>query len=249
MGERVCVNVLGVDVDVIDTEGLYSRVLDFSHTSRPHKVLYFNAHCAVMSRRDDVYRRILNSADMVYPDGVSIVWAARLFHIRIPGRSTAADFMATFCSGFAAHGLKMYLLGATPGVAEEAASSLRREIPDLRIVGAHHGYFRKEETERVLTTIKDAGPDILLVGMGVPYQEKWIEEHYRDLDVPVIWGVGGLFDFLSGRLQRGPRWLLDNGFEWLCRFAIEPKRLWKRYILGNMQFSWLLLCQKMRMHR
>lgn len=247
--ERARINLLGVNVDVVDTEGLYHRILDFTQSGGPHKVAYFNAHCAVISCKDAVYRKILNSADLVYPDGMSIVWAARVFNRHLPHRSTGADFMERFCRRFAARGLKIYLLGARPGVAEEAARRLRRTIPELHVVGTYHGYFAQEETEKILDTIRAAGPDILLVGLGVPYQEKWIEVHYRNLGAPVVWGVGGLFDFLSGRLPRGPRWLLDNGFEWLCRLAVEPTRLWKRYLVGNMQFAWLVLHHKLKMHR
>ena len=245
MVERSVVNVLDVKVDAVDTEELYRKVLRFAQKGIPSRVMYFNAHCAVISHKDGAYRKILNSADLVYADGTSIVLASGLFGTKLPKRSTAADFMLPFCRGFATNGLKIFLLGSQREVVEEAERRMSECIPELRIVGTHHGYFSNEENGRVLETIRETGPDILLVGLGVPYQEKWIEEHHEYLGVPVIWGVGGLFDFLSGRLRRGPKLLVDNGFEWLCRLAIEPRRLWKRYVLGNLRFSWLVIRQRM----
>lgn len=208
--------------------------------------MYFNAQCAVIAQKDEFYRSILNKADLVYPDGVSIVLASTLLKKRLPTRSTAADFMPLFCRRFADNGLKVYLLGAEEGVAREAGQRLKEQVPEIQIVGTHHGYFKKEETKEILSTINEARPDILLVGLGIPYQEKWIETHSQQLDVSVVWGVGGLFDFLSGRLRRGPQWLVDNGFEWLCRLAIEPRRLWKRYLFGNLQFSWMLFRDRIK---
>lgn len=233
---------LDVNIDVLDTEGLYRRIQDMVYCeNRSHKVMYVNPHCMVISRRDPEYRRILNSADLVYVDGIGIVWAAKLFGNHLPGRVTATDFMTEFCKGFARDGIDVYLLGARPGVAEKAAGKLKQAAPGLKVVGTHHGYFRQNENGELVSNIIKARPDVLLVGFGVPYQEKWIEENYRRLSVPVVWAVGGLFDFVSGRIKRGPKLLVDNGFEWLCRLFAEPTRLWRRYLIGNIQFAWYVL--------
>jgi N-acetylglucosaminyldiphosphoundecaprenol N-acetyl-beta-D-mannosaminyltransferase len=235
---RNAVDFLGINVDVLNTRELYDRLVHFVEDGKPRKVMYLNADCVILSRRDLTYRRILNDADLVYADGISIVLGAKLLGMHLPGRSTGADFIPDFCQGFAGRGYRMYLLGARPGVAEIAAQRLKQTAPALNVVGIQHGYFTPEETEQVLARIREAAPHIVLVGMGAPYQEKWIEQHGARLNVPVVWGVGGAFDFISGRLARGPKWLVDNGFEWLCRLFVEPRRLWRRYLIGNVKFLW-----------
>jgi N-acetylglucosaminyldiphosphoundecaprenol N-acetyl-beta-D-mannosaminyltransferase len=227
------INFMGINIAVLDTKALFDRVIEFVNDGKPHKVMYVNAHCMVVSQRDGTYRKVLNEAHLVYADGMSLVWGARLLGDYLPCRLTAADFMPRFFGLCAEKAFRVYMLGARPGVAEAAAETLKRDNPRLAIVGTYHGYFRPQEVEGVIENINKTSPHILLVGMGVPYQEKWIEEHFGRINVPVIWGTGALFDFLSGRLPRGPQWLLDNGFEWLCRLVAEPRRLWQRYLVGN----------------
>jgi N-acetylglucosaminyldiphosphoundecaprenol N-acetyl-beta-D-mannosaminyltransferase len=155
------------------------------------------------------------------------------------------DFIFPLCEEFSNRGIRVYLLGAKEGVAHEASERLRQKFPDLQIVGTQHGYFRPEENGRIIDAINIKRPHILIVGMGVPLQEKWIVENAAALKVPVLWGVGGLFDFLSGRTWRGPPFLRDNGFEWLCRLIAEPTRLWRRYLIGNTKFLTLLLWHRL----
>lgn len=239
--KRKAIEFLGVNVDVLDTEGLCERVLDFAQQDTPRKVMYVNADCMLLARKDGAYRDILNRADLVYADGVGVVWGAKLWGHRLPGRATAADFMPEFCRRFAGLGLRIYLLGAKEGVARKAKERLLEQVPDLEVAGVHHGYFSMEETTRIIEEVNAARPHVLLVGFGAPYQERWIEENSSQLEVPVIWGVGGLFDFISGRTKRGPKWLLDHGFEWLCRLVAEPRRLWRRYLVGNSKFVLYIL--------
>jgi N-acetylglucosaminyldiphosphoundecaprenol N-acetyl-beta-D-mannosaminyltransferase len=249
MKERQTIDFLGVKIDVIDTKGICERVIEFALGNKPRKVMYVNADCMLISMKDKVYRQILNNADLVYPDGIGVVWGARLWGYRLPGRSTGADFFPHFCKEFAKHHLRLYLLGSREGIAEKAVENLLKIAPDLQIVGTQHGYFKKEATNQIIKSINAAMPHVLVVGLGAPYQEKWIEENSRELDVPVLWGVGGLFDFISGRTWRGPQWLLDHGFEWLCRLIAEPRRLWRRYIIGNAKFVLCLLWYRFIAHR
>lgn len=235
---RHIINFMGVNIDAVDTKGLHRKIIEFAQDGKPHRVMYVNADCMLIAQKDDEYRKILNNAHLVYTDGMSIVWGARILGKHLPGRSTAADFMPRFCKDFAKRGFGIYLLGAKSGVAEAAGEKLRRNNPELQILGTCHGYFQHHETARIIGEINRAKPHILLVGLGAPHQEKWIERNSEFIDVPIVWAVGGLFDFMSGRLRRGPQWLLDNGFEWLCRLCAEPRRLWKRYLIGNMLFMW-----------
>ncbi len=235
------VDFLGISIDVVDTKGLYNRIIDFAQDGKPRKVMYVNAHCMVISQKDEGYRKVLGNADLVYTDGMGIVWGVGMLGHHLPGRLTAADFMPRFFHLFAQKGLRVYLLGAHPSVAEAAERVLKHNDPSLKIVGTHHGYFVPDENDRIIEKINRTSPHILMVGMGVPYQEKWIDQHCSKINVPVIWGVGALFDFLSGRLTRGPQLLLDSGFEWLCRLFVEPRRLWRRYLIGNLFFVWYVL--------
>jgi len=243
------IDFTGIDVEVVDEERLFNRIADFVHQRKPHKVMYLNAHCMVVSQKDGVYREILKNADLVYADGISLVWGARFLGQYLPCRLTAADFMPRFFTRFAREGISVYMLGAKPGVAETMARRLKERNPELKIAGTHHGYFGKMAGADVIEDINRTKPDIVMVGMGVPYQEKWIEDNYDSIDASVIWGVGALFDFLSGSCPRGPQWLLDSGFEWLCRLLAEPKRLWRRYLIGNLLFVRYLLQWKMKAHR
>jgi len=235
------VDFMGVKVHDVDRQQLLQHVLFMSKEKQQRLVTYVNADCMLIARKNLDYRRILNLTDLVYPDGIGVVWGARLWGYSMAGRSTAADFMPLFCRSFAEHGLRLFFLGAKPGVAEEAAQRLVAEIPDLKVVGTHHGYFGKEQQPEIIAQINKSEADILLVGFGAPLQEFWIHKHKDMLAPGLLWGVGGLFDFLSGRTPRGPRLLVDHGFEWLCRLAAEPGRLWQRYLVGNLMFIVLVL--------
>jgi N-acetylglucosaminyldiphosphoundecaprenol N-acetyl-beta-D-mannosaminyltransferase len=151
---------------------------------------------------------------------------------------TGADWVHDLARLCVAHGHSLYLLGGTQGSAAEAAQRLQRWYPGLTVAGTHWGF---ELNPGAVQTIRDSGADILLVGMGSPRQERWIAAHQSELGVPVVWAVGALFDFVSGRLARGPRWMTEHGLEWLCRLAVEPRKLWRRYLIGNPRFLWRVL--------
>lgn len=240
-GSRDTIEVLGIKTDNLDREGLLARTLKYAADGTARKIMYLNADCSLLALKDEGYRKLLNTADLVYADGISIVLGARLLGRHLPGRMTGADFIADFCRVYAERGISLYLLGGAEGVAAEAARQLTEKAPGLKIAGTHHGYFDHKASKDVVDEINRARPQILFVGFGAPYQEKWIERYAGSLDVEILWGVGGLFDFISGRTRRGPAWLLDNGFEWLCRLAVEPRRLWRRYLIGNTKFILYLL--------
>jgi N-acetylglucosaminyldiphosphoundecaprenol N-acetyl-beta-D-mannosaminyltransferase len=174
--------------------------------------------------------------------------AARLLGRRIPERITYADWAWRLAAFAEAEGFSVYLLGARPGVAQEAARRLQARYPDLEIVGVHHGFFDHAagslENEAVVREINDARPDILLVGMGMPLQEYWLMENQDRLQGGVVLTGGAVFDYVSGGLRRGPRALTHSGFEWLARLLVEPRRLWRRYLIGNPLFLLRVLRQR-----
>lgn len=174
------------------------------------------------ARRDPRLRRAYQGAELVTPDGTGIVWASRLWGSPLPERVTGIDLVEELCRRAALQGYRLFLLGAAPGVAEEAKARLEERFPGIRIVGTHHGFF--SDNEGIIALINSCSPDILLVGLGVPRQELWMMENRGRLKAKVLIGVGGSLDVLSGRLPRAPRLLQRLGLEWLYRLLRQPSR-------------------------
>lgn len=233
------VNVLGVGVDALTVGELHSRIhRSIREGGRRAIVLNANVHCLNLACRDPSFKSLLNAADIVFCDGEGVRLAARLLGGRLPERITYADWIHALSDLAESEGFSMYFLGGKPGVAHKAARELRKPRPALKISGARHGYFEKDgpENEAVVEEVNAASPDILLVGMGMPVQEKWLMENRGRLNFRVAFTGGAVFDYASGELRRGPRILTENGLEWLARLAIEPRRLWRRYLVGNPLF-------------
>ena len=190
-------------------------------------------------------QELYHRADFVRVDGAGLRLAARLLGQSLPPRMTWADFIWELAAFAGSRGYRLFLLGARPGVAEAAAGRLHARFPALQIVGTQHGYFAKmadhPENEAVLAQIAVARPDILLVGMGMPTQERWIYENRERLEAIVTMTGGAVFDYVSGQLKRPPALFTATGFEWLGRLLIEPRRLWRRYLIGNPLFLWRVL--------
>ncbi len=229
-------SILGLPVDVLRAPELIHRVGCLARKPGSHLVCYVNTDCVNQAVFDRRYRAILQAADLVYADGTGVVWASRLTDRPLPERITLGDALPDLCRVAAMRGLRLFFLGGRPGAAHRAADSLQGQVPGLQIVGAEHGFFTPEEEAAVIAAINQASPDILLVGMGVPKQEKWLWQHRDQLRVPVLWGVGAVFEYFAGDAPRAPVWLRRLGFEGAFRLLIGPPRLWKRYLLGNAFF-------------
>jgi N-acetylglucosaminyldiphosphoundecaprenol N-acetyl-beta-D-mannosaminyltransferase len=247
------VDVLGVGVDPLTVEGLHAEIGRLVQHGERGLVLNVNAHCLNLCYEDSKLRDFLNGAEVVFCDGAGVMLAARILGRRIPERITYADWTWQLAAFAAAEGFSLYFLGARPGVAQEAARKLRQSYPSLRIVGVRHGYFdhsvKSPENEAVVQEINSRAPDILLVGLGMPLQERWLMENRHRLDAGVVLTGGAVFDYVSGRLRRGPRFLTRGGFEWLARVLLEPRRLWRRYLIGNPLFLLRLLKQRLGLLR
>jgi N-acetylglucosaminyldiphosphoundecaprenol N-acetyl-beta-D-mannosaminyltransferase len=229
------VNLLGVRIDRLRRRDLLDLAIGWAKARTRRTILYVNIHCMNVAYQDQGYREILNAADLVYCDGTGVKLAARLCGLDLPERMTGADWIDDLCTGAAREGVSLFLLGGGAGAASSAATILRQRHPDLGLVGYASGYGGFQET---IEQVNRRKPDILLVGMGTPRQERWIGQHRAELDVPVVWAVGALFDFVNGSIPRGPRWMTDHGLEWLCRLYAEPRKLWRRYLIGNPLFFW-----------
>jgi N-acetylglucosaminyldiphosphoundecaprenol N-acetyl-beta-D-mannosaminyltransferase len=234
-------------VDPITVDELHAEIARLVRGGQLGFVLNVNAHCLNLCYEDRTLRDSLNGADVVFCDGAGVMLAARMLGGRIPARITYADWIWQLADFAAAENFSLYFLGARPGVAQEAARRLRERYPDLRIVGVRHGYFDHSagsaENREVLEEINAAAPDILLVGLGMPLQERWLEENRHVLDAGVALTCGAVFDYASERARRAPRLLTESGFEWLARLLREPRRLWRRYLVGNPLFLLRVLRQ------
>lgn len=230
---RRAIRLLGVRIDSLRLPELLTYVVEAVRRRARVTVLYVNVHSMNVRHDNASYGDILERADLVYCDGMGVLLGARLVGRPLPERMTGADWIWELCRRAIRENLSLFILAGEPGVADEATAVLRVRFPGLRIVGTAPGYDIGSE---VIDRINRSRPDILLVGMGTPRQERWINNHRSELDVPVVWAVGALFDFVSGRLPRGPAWMTKHGLEWLCRLAVEPRKLWRRYLVGNPRF-------------
>jgi N-acetylglucosaminyldiphosphoundecaprenol N-acetyl-beta-D-mannosaminyltransferase len=200
-----------------------------------------NAAKLVRLLRDDALRRALWSCDLVTADGQAVVWAARLLGRPLPERVAGIDLMEALLARAEQRGFRVYLLGARPEVLERAAAVLRGRHPRLRLVGTRHGYFDPAEEPDVVAEIAAARPEVLLVALDTPRKELFLAENGDRLGVLFAMGVGGAFDVLAGRRRRAPGWAQRAGLEWAFRLAQEPARLGRRYLLGNVRFTALVL--------
>lgn len=231
------VDIFGVSVHALTVAELHSAFAETIGNDRRAMVLNVNVHCLNLAYDRPWLVDLLNSADLVYCDGAGVVLGAKLLNQQLPGRITLADWLWELADFSQAHGYSLFFLGAQQGVAQKAAEQLVERFPNLKIAGTHHGYFDKspgsDENLRIIQHVNEANADILIVGFGMPIQEKWLMENWALLKVHVAIAGGAIFDFISGELKRAPMWMNNNGLEWLGRLLIEPRRLWHRYVIGN----------------
>ncbi|WP_379922456.1 WecB/TagA/CpsF family glycosyltransferase [Erythrobacter sp. R86502] len=197
---------------------------------------FVNAHCVNQQREDVAYREALRSSDMLLPDGVGMEIAAKLAAARLGENLNGTDLFPEICREAEEEGTGIFLLGGLPGVADGAADWATANFPALRIAGTHSGYFDTEEEDALIERINRSHAGIVMVGFGVPLQEKWIARNRHKLRASVIMGVGGLFDYYSGRIPRAPKLVRACKGEWVWRLAMEPRRMARRYVWGNAMF-------------
>ena len=240
-------SLLGISVDEMTSAEAVETIRGIWRRGAKSRVFFVNAHCFNTAAMSVAYRESLREAEFVLPDGSGVLMASRLLHVPIQHNLNGTDLTPMLCRAAAQDGRSIFLLGARPGIAEKVGERLQKRFPALRIVGMRHGYFKPEQSAEVVAEINAARPDMLLVAMGVPMQELWITDHFAELDVPVCLAVGALFDFLSNSVPRAPRLLRKLGVEWLYRLYREPRRLWKRYLLGNATFLSRVFASRMGM--
>lgn len=237
------VDVLGVPVTAYTEQALVDHVLEMTRSEGVDVAVGVNASVCTMARRDPAFRDLV-AGSHTYADGQSVVWAGRLLGVAVPERLATTDVALPILRAAAENSVPVYFLGAAPGVAETAATAMREKFPGLEL-RTHHGYLQNEDVPNVLADIRAHRTGILFVGMGDPAQQIWIDAH-RDQLPPAVLTCGGLFDWLSGTNRRAPRWMITAGLEWLWRLGLEPRRLWRRYVIGNTVFIAGVLAQRLR---
>jgi N-acetylglucosaminyldiphosphoundecaprenol N-acetyl-beta-D-mannosaminyltransferase len=210
---------------------------------------FVNAHCINVAAKDAEYHAILAKADALIADGSGIRLAGSTLGCPIVDNVNGTDLFPLLCSRFAKTGKRMFLLGSAPGVAEKAARWAEEFTGSSIIAGTYHGYFKPAEESAVIEAINASGADLLLVALGVPRQEKWIDSVRSLLQVQLCMGVGALFDFYSDTVSRAPLWMRKIGLEWVWRLLLEPGRMWRRYIVGNVVFIVRLMKLRIRQGR
>ncbi len=240
------VSILGVRIHNATRAEALDRIEGFLREERGHAVFFVNAHCVNVAWSEPGYREALHRADLVLPDGTGMRLAGLLLGRPLRDNVNGTDLFPLLCERLARLEAPVFLLGALPGLAEKVAAWMMRSYPGIRVAGTHHGYFKPDEEQEVVRLVAASGAFVLLVAMGVPLQERFIERNLAAMGVRVALGVGGLFDFYSGRIPRAPVWIRRAGLEWFYRLLQEPRRLWRRYLIGNFVFLWRVLRARWR---
>lgn len=236
--------ILGHPVDPIDRHRAVEEVVARALTGESGAyVCLNNVHTTVESQTDEPLRAATEGAFLSVPDGMPLVWILRRRGHASTQKVTGIEYMPAVASAGRDRGLRHYLFGGGPGVAEKAAHSLQEAVPGALVVGSStppFGSIDSWDLDPLREDLRRTRPHVLWVGLGAPKQEIWMARVAGDLDVPMMVGVGACFDFLAGTKRTAPRFVSGMGLEWLFRLVSEPRRLWRRYLVGNSKFLWML---------
>jgi N-acetylglucosaminyldiphosphoundecaprenol N-acetyl-beta-D-mannosaminyltransferase len=248
---RESVTILGVRVDAVDKRELLQEIETRIIVGKREYLANVNINAINIAQDDEAFKKILNNSPVVYCDGEGVRLGARLLGVMLPPRIVLTYWIWELCSFAAQRGHSLFLLGGSLGAAEEAAAVMQRRFPGIKIAGIHHGYFSKtgEESDRVVEMIGRARPNILFVCFGMPLQEQWVHRNLDRLAANVILFGGSTIEYASGRKKLAPRWMSRHGMEWLFRLLQEPRRLWRRYLIGNPVFVVKVVAQLLRVGR
>nr|AUN36937.1 N-acetylmannosaminyltransferase [uncultured bacterium] len=235
--------IAGIAVDNLTEDETLAAIDKLLTDGEPHYMCVVNAAKVVAASRDEKLRRVIAQADIITADGMSVVWASRLLGQPLQERVTGIDLFERLVEHAARRGLSVYLLGAREQSVRGVVEQFTAKHPALRVAGYRNGYFNAEESEKIIEDIHSSAADLLFVAMGSPAQEYWISSNLARTGVRFALGVGGSFDHLSGHARRAPRWMQRAGLEWFYRLLSEPRRLWRRYLIGNTRFIHLVAKQ------
>ena len=219
------VNILGVEVSSLTMQEAVSTAEAFMDSKTPHLIATANAEMIMNATHDEELKNILNTADLVVPDGAGTVWASNYLGVDMPERVAGFDLVQNLFANAPAKKRRIFFFGSAPGVAEKAKAKAEKDFPGINIVGVRNGYFSQKDEAEIIEQIKQAKPDLLLAALGVPKQEIWLNTHMKELGCPLSIGVGGTFDVMAGVMKRAPLWMQKAKLEWLFRGMLQPKRI------------------------
>ncbi len=225
--------LLGIPFANVSYDEALALIRQRIHADLSSNLFFVNAHCLNIAYEHTRYRHALRRAGLVLPDGSGIKLGCQLQKDPLQANLNGTDLFPHLCALFEQENTSVYLLGGHPGVAARVAEWIQCHFPALKVAGSQHGYFPAEATAQVISDINRSGAKVLLCAMGVPTQELWLAEHRGQLNTRLNLAVGGLFDFYSDRIARAPLWMRRLGIEWMARLYHEPKRMWRRYLIGN----------------
>jgi N-acetylglucosaminyldiphosphoundecaprenol N-acetyl-beta-D-mannosaminyltransferase len=223
-----------------------ARITGWLRSADPRQIAFLNADCLNQADRRPFYAELLNEADLVLADGSGVRLAGALLGQRVRENVNGTDLFPRLCAVLEATGQGLYLLGGRPGVAQEVVAWIAAHHPGVHLAGWRDGFFSAPEEPAVARSIRQSGAALLLVALGAPKQDEWIRRNLVATGARVAIGVGGLFDFYSGRVSRAPGWMRELGLEWVYRFSREPGRMWKRYWIGNFVFVARVMRERLR---
>lgn len=234
------ISILGVPIDNILLDEAVAQIQQFFHAGGCHHVVTVNPEFVMEAQTNPRFRQVLQQADLATPDGMGLLLAARWLKTPLRGRVTGVELSERLAQLCAQEGRSIFLLGAAEGVAEQTAAIWQERYAGLKIAGCFAGSPSPAHAPAICQLIAASKPDLLLVAYGHPKQDLWIAEYQAELGVPVAMGVGGVFDYVSGRVSRAPVWMRRLGLEWLYRLIRQPQR-WKRIWVAFPLFSWTVL--------
>lgn len=242
-------SILGIKVSQAGVKELHRAIGLAIGEGVPTLVLNVNVHCIVLALRERWLMDFLNQAPLVYCDGDGVRWGMRILGSHPPPKVGFTRWIWDLAGYCADQGFSLYLLGGSPGVAQQAGEALRRKYPNLRLAGHHHGYFAKSgaESDEVIGLINEVKPDVLIIGFGMPIQERWLMENWKRIKAKIFLPGGAVLDYAAGRLGQAPRWMIRCHLEWLFRIWEDPKRLAKRYAYDLPFFFWRVLAERLKM--
>jgi N-acetylglucosaminyldiphosphoundecaprenol N-acetyl-beta-D-mannosaminyltransferase len=234
------VALLDVEFDALTLRDTVDAIVNMIRAGKRGYLSTVNVAILMMLRSDAQLSRFIRASQFVVADGQPLVWSAQLQATPLPERVAGVDLVNLLSERAASEGLRVYLLGADPKIVQEVARRLRERNHNLLIAGVEDGYFSSDEAAHRAARIAASHADILFVGMGVPRQERFLDEYWNQLGVSFAVGVGGSFDVLAGVRSRAPEWMQKIGMEWFFRLVQEPRRLFARYLVTNAQFMFLM---------
>ena len=241
-------SVLGAQLEDLSADDVVARIFSALDARTRARVLNANAYMLNLTYENAWLRDLFREAEITFFDGVGAQLAARILSGRHPRRTTPPEWAFEIARGVAKRGGSIYMLGGEKTAAILASERLNAAT-GVRVAGVRDGFFdhAKGSTDNValLAEINGARPDVLFINMGMPRQERWLYDHWNQLDAPIAITAGALVDHLAGRVRRPPKWVADMGLEWLVRLAVEPARLWRRYVLGLPVFGWRVLRERL----